>query len=510
MIILLLPREKVLKTITITSALLVFALTSNIGVAGAFAQKRATKKRVRSESSASVSNKSRARRVTAAQSNKVTPPPADKPTPDMATVPDKAGSAKPAASPEASESGEKLEGDNAKRSTINENPGESEPLSRPVENAKGTSSPDDATFLRDQIVAAPSGPERIRLQLRLAEQLIAAGQKAEAKTELHTITQSDAFDPHGFYNAGNALARVGDYDEAINAYRKAVEQRKGRYSRALNNLGVLFLRMGRWDEAQEAFLSALKLESFHYAEASYNLGRVYASRGQRELAVREWRRALRVDPEHTAAANALAGGDLGIIVPTKSSTAESTALRIQSTPIARSSKASTTLTLDAVSYDLLQHARTLRERGKLEEAVEAYGRVISRSHGYFAPANLELSYVLITLKRNDEALANLQKVMNRDGVRYPIGNYYLGRLFESKGDLTSAEEAFTKASMAYKTENNSFLLDLMRVRERQGNFKGALSALEEYVSAMEKQGLKPSWAEETLSVLRQKATGEPK
>jgi hypothetical protein len=50
----------------------------------------------------------------------------------------------------------------------------------------------------------------------------------------------------------------------------------------------------------------------------------------------------------------------------------------------------------------------------------------------------------------------------------------------------------------------------MRVRERQGNFKGALSALEEYVSAMEKQGMKPSWADETLSVLRQKATGDPK
>jgi tetratricopeptide (TPR) repeat protein len=506
-----LHREKeVLKTITTTSALLAFALTSNIVIAGAFAQKRATKKRVRSGSSASVSNRSRARRVTATQSNEAIPSPADQPTPDMATVPDKAGAAKPAASPEVGEPGEKLEVNSAKRSVNNENPGESEPLSRPDENPKGTSSPNDATSLRDQIEAAPSGPERIRLQLRLAEQLIAAGQKAEAKMELHTITQSDAFDPQGFYNVGNALARVGDYDEAINAYRKAIEQRKGRYSRALNNLGVLLLRTGRWDDAQEAFLSALKLESFHYAEASYNLGRFYASRGQRELAVREWRRALSVDPEHSGAAHALAGGDLGIIVTTESPKAETAALRIQKTPIARSHKASRTLTLDAVSYDLLQRARSLRELGKLEEAVDAYGRVISRSDGYFAPANLELSYVLITLKRNDEALANLLKVMNRDGDRYPIGNYYLARLFESKGDLTSAEELFTKASIAYKTENNSFLLDLMRVRERQGNFKGALSALEEYVSAMEKQGMKPSWAEETLSVLRQKATGDPK
>ncbi len=516
-----------MKTIEITSTLLSFALASNIGVAGAFAQKRATKKRQQSNSSVSAANKSRARRVTANQAAESTPSPADQPTPDISAGLDYEGSAKPAASPEAGEQpAEKFEVNSAKRSGSSEKPVESEPLSRPVEDAKGANSPNDTT-LRDHIKTAPSGPERIRLQLRLAEQLIAAGQKAEGKAELHTITQSDAFDPQGFYNAGNALARLGDYEEAINAYRKAIEQRKGRYSRAINNLGVLLLRTGRWDEAQEAFLSALKLESFHYAEASYNLGRLYASRGQRELAVREWRRALSVDPEHSAAAHALASGDLGIIVTTESSTKTSTATktvkrnpeyssaeitgpRIRSIPIARRSKASTTFTLDALSYDFLQRARTSSERGKLEEAVENYGRVISRSHGYFAPANLELSFILLNLKRDDEAFANLLKVMNRDGALYPIGNYHLARLSESKGDLASAEASFAKAVMAFKTENNSFLLDLSRVRERRGNFKGALAAMEEYLTAMEKQGIKPSWAEDRLSVLRQKATGDSK
>lgn len=452
----------------------------------------------------------------------------------MAAGPDNEASAKPAALPSAGEKpGEKPDVKSASGLGISEKPAEGEPLPAPTADARGTNSSDGAASLRDQIEATPSGPERIRLQLKLAEQLIAAGQKVEATTELRTIIQSDAFDPQGFYNAGNALARLGDYDEAINAYRKAIDQRKGRYSRALNNLGVLLLRAGRWDEAQESFLSALKLESFHYAEASYNLGRLYASRGQRDLAIREWRRALSVDPEHSAAAHALASGESGIIVRTESSPkAESSSkvstptktvksyperspretpvARIGSTQVARSPKASTILTLDAVSYDFLQRARSLGERGKLEEAAENYERVISRAHGYFAPANLELSYVLIKLKRNDEALAQLLSVMSRDAARYPIGNYYLARLFESKGELTSAEESFAKAALAYKSENNSFLLDLSRVRERQGNFKGALAAMEEYVTAMEKQGMKPSWADKTLSVLRQKATGELK
>jgi tetratricopeptide (TPR) repeat protein len=114
----------------------------------------------------------------------------------------------------------------------------------------------------------------------------------------------------------------------------------------------------------------------------------------------------------------------------------------------------------------------------------------------------------MTLKKHDEALANLLKVMKRDGARYPITYYYLGRLYEFKGDLISAETSFVKAGTIYK--NSSSLLDLSRVRERQGNFKGAVAAMEEYVAAMEHQGLKFSWANERLSLLRGKVNGIPK
>src|SRR4030095_8198933 len=100
-------------------------------------------------------------------------------------------------------------------------------------------------------------------------------------------------------------ARLGEAESAIAAYRTAIEQRKGYYSRAYNNLGVVLLRAGKWDEAQEALLAALKIEGFRYAEASYNLGRVYAAKGQNDLSAREWRRALVVDPQHDAATQAL-------------------------------------------------------------------------------------------------------------------------------------------------------------------------------------------------------------
>lgn len=380
-------------------------------------------------------------------------------------------------------------------------------------------SPDPVASLRDQVEAAATVSERIQLQLKLAELLVTTGHRADALAELQLIANSDSYDPVGFYNLGNSFARLGETEAAIAAYRTAIEQRKGRYSRAYNNLGVVLLRTGRWAEAQDSLLSALKLESFRYAEASYNLGRVYSAQGQKDLAAREWRRALAVDPEHDAAALALArvGTTERIVVASRQSknvrntTANSMPLEIKSinvkpASVAPASKsAPKSLSLDQTSFDFLQRGRNASERGKMLEAVDNFRRVLNREGGYFPPANLELSYALISLKRNDEALANLLQVSERDGARYPISYYHLARLYELKGELKLAEVAFSQAVTAQTPINAQFLLDLSRVREKLGDYKGALEATEKYLKLMPEQGQKPVWSDERLSELRRKA-----
>lgn len=367
--------------------------------------------------------------------------------------------------------------------------------------------PDPVASLRDQIQAASTAPERIRLQLKLAELFVSTGFRTEAIKELETIATSGAFDPVGFYNLGNSFARLGETSAAIDAYNTAIEQRKGRYSRAYNNLGVVLLRTGRWHEAQEALLSALKLENFRYAEASYNLGRVYSALGQRDLAAREWRRALYVDPQHDAATQALArvGNEERIVVepkPAPRAASEPRPVNVKTaTTKPASGAAPRTLTLDQDSFDYLQRARTASERGKMTEAVDNFRRVLSRQGGYFPPANLELSYALLSLKRYDEALSNLIQVSQRDGARYPISYYHLARLYEAKGELKLAEEAFTQAATAYSPTNAQFFLDLSRVREKLGDFKGALEAMENFL----KLGDKPIGSDERLAELRRKA-----
>jgi tetratricopeptide (TPR) repeat protein len=366
--------------------------------------------------------------------------------------------------------------------------------------------PDPIKALRDQIAAAAVVQERNRLQLKLADELVKTGYKTEALKELSAIVEANAFDPISYYNAGNAFARLGETDSAITAYRRAIEQRNGNYSRAHNNLGVLMLREGRWDEAYESFISALKAENFRYAEASYNLGRLYDARGQHDLAVREWRRALVVDPKHNAAAQALARGnndDVIVVAPKVKSakpSAPPTAVNTSAgpRPVAR-------LTLDQTSYDFLQRARGASERGKALEAVDNYKRVLNREGGYFAPANLELSYALLSLKRYDEAQAQLLQVSQRDGTRYPVSYFHLARLYELKGDLKLAEASFSKALEANVSANVRYLLDVSRVREKQADYKGALEAMERYVTLVQQQGEKPAWCDERLAALRAKA-----
>jgi tetratricopeptide (TPR) repeat protein len=163
------------------------------------------------------------------------------------------------------------------------------------------------------------------------------------------------------------------------------------------------------------------------------------------------------------------------------------------------------LTLDQASFDFLQRARTAAERGKMTEAADNFVRLLNRQDGYFPPANLELSYALISLKRYDEAIGNLLKVSERDGARYPISYFHLARLYESRGELKLAEAAFSQAATAYNSTNPQFLLDVTRVREKLGDFKGALESMERYLKLMPERGEKPVGADERLAELRRKA-----
>ncbi len=403
--------------------------------------------------------------------------------------------------------------------------------------------------------------ERARLRRELAARLIDANRGAEAVALLRAMASEERLDPPHFYNAGNALARLGESQAAAEAYRKAIGQRRGNYSRAQHNLGVVLIRLGRWDEAEEALRAALRLESQSYPEASYNLGRLHALRGEAGLAMAEWGRALKAKPDHADACVALARAlaeegereralavldafaerlsRRGLAAPREVTVARGeivAAANVEAVgrsgreagdenrpdaarPIAaaardgggtRGERASSAkplrmLNVDRVTYDLLRRARESREAKRNEEAVTLYRRALAEGGGYLAPANLELAHALAALSRTEEAVAAMLPVTQKEGERYPIAFYHLGRYYELLGQHEQSGEAFARAAALIGGDNPQVLTDLSRVREKEGKTREAYEAIEAYVRGMESRGGAPAWARVRAATLKEKA-----
>ena len=81
--------------------------------------------------------------------------------------------------------------------------------------------------LRAKAEGASNPSERARLRLSLAEALAEGGSREEAVALVRDLLSEERFDPQLFYNAGNALARMGESEAAAEASRKAVAQKRG-------------------------------------------------------------------------------------------------------------------------------------------------------------------------------------------------------------------------------------------------------------------------------------------
>jgi tetratricopeptide (TPR) repeat protein len=141
----------------------------------------------------------------------------------------------------------------------------------PVPDENGA---EQVAALRANVEEAMTEEARGRAQKSLVDYLIEHQRNGEATAELRLMMREERLDPIGFYNIGNALANLGDAPTAVDAYRKAIEQRHGFYSRAYNNLGVVLMRLERFDEAFAALNTALQQENFLYPAASRNLERL--------------------------------------------------------------------------------------------------------------------------------------------------------------------------------------------------------------------------------------------
>ncbi len=117
--------------------------------------------------------------------------------------------------------------------------------------------------------------------------------------------------PQAHNNLGNALQEMGQLDEAIAAYRKAISHAP-ELADAHYNLGNALLAKGQVDEAIAAYRQAIALRP-GYCEARNNLGNALKEKGQPEDAVAAYREVIALRPNFAAAHNNLGNAlkDLG-------------------------------------------------------------------------------------------------------------------------------------------------------------------------------------------------------
>ncbi|MGD0786327.1 MAG: tetratricopeptide repeat protein [Sedimentisphaerales bacterium] len=98
-----------------------------------------------------------------------------------------------------------------------------------------------------------------------------------------------------YNNLGNAYARLGRWQDAIESYEQAIGI-KPDYAQAYYNLGNTCYSLGRCYEAINFFEQAIKINS-DYAEAYYNLGIACYDLGRYQNAIDAYKQAVRIKPD---------------------------------------------------------------------------------------------------------------------------------------------------------------------------------------------------------------------
>ena len=105
-------------------------------------------------------------------------------------------------------------------------------------------------------------------------------------------------------NLGAALARTGQFDEALEQFRQVLAINPD-YPKVHYNIGNIAMQKGDLDKAITEYRRELEIQP-GYALAHADLGIVYSQKAQMDQAVAEWQKALTLEPNNLNAACNLA------------------------------------------------------------------------------------------------------------------------------------------------------------------------------------------------------------
>jgi tetratricopeptide (TPR) repeat protein len=183
---------------------------------------------------------------------------------------------------------------------------------------------------------------------------------------------------------GASAAQIGQLDEAVIAFKKAISI-KPDYADAYNNLGNALQDQGKLAEAIEAYNKALSIKP-DYAEAHNNMGVTLKEHGKLVKAIEAYNKAISLKPDYADAYN-----NLGTALQDQGKLGEA----IEAYNKALSIKPD----LAGACNNL---GTALKNQGKLAEAIEAYNKARSIKPDY-AEATTNLAILFFESKRFEEA-----------------------------------------------------------------------------------------------------------
>ncbi|MDR0603621.1 MAG: tetratricopeptide repeat protein [Bacteroidales bacterium] len=236
-----------------------------------------------------------------------------------------------------------------------------------------------------------------------------------------------------YFNLGNVYYDKGEYDNAIDAYKKTIAL-KPEDAAAYNNLGNAFDNKGEYDNAIDAFKKAIALKP-ETAETYYNLGNAYDNKGEYDNAIDAFKKSIALKPETAV-----------------------------------------------VYYNL---GNVYRNKGKYDNAIEAYKKAIALSpEDAVAYNNFGNAYY--DKDEYDNAIDAYKKAIELE-PDYAAAYYNLGNTYTKKGKYDNAFEAYKKA-IALSPEDATAYNNLGYTYINKGKYDNAIDACKKAIE------LKPDFA----------------
>jgi tetratricopeptide (TPR) repeat protein len=245
-------------------------------------------------------------------------------------------------------------------------------------------------------------------------------------------------------NLGNALGRLGHFDEAIASYRRALVLSPD-FAEAHNNLAHALLDLGQIEEAVASCRRALQLKP-RYAEAHDTLGNALLNLGRLDDAAASYYRALEINPEFAETHNNLGNVLLELGRVDDALRSFHRALEINAE--------------FAEAHNNLGNG--LRALGKLDDAVTSYRRALEIQPN-FAAAHCNLGIALRLQGRTAQAEASCRSALEinpQSATAFAI----LADSSADQGQFAEAEDLFRRA-ISIEPESPEAWAGIVRLRK---------------------------------------------